>query len=242
MFLIPNHFLPKVHPSKIEKGMSFRDLQKRYLDLPCQPLKITGTLLNGYIPSESLHLDGILSSAVFTAHPCSYKTVVEPGIVPLPIVGLWQDKNGAILYASSDFEADVEHKGQEYWHKRYPSTHNEWVKPKQINAKTTAGQYKDYRVPVDVRMAKTVTAYCIGNKDEIQRLLGFITHIGKKSSQGFWRVVNWQVEPVSNVGINEILANRPVPIESGLKTHGKQRHATWTSPYWYKPFAKAVLI
>lgn len=241
MFMIPNDLLPVVQPSKIEKGMGFRELQKRYLSLECQPLKITGTLLNGYIPNGALHLDGILSSAVFAAHPCSYKTIAQPSLVPLPIIGLWQDSSGAILYASSDFECDDEHKGQEYWHKRYPSTHNEWVKPKQINVKTTAGQYKDYRVPMDVRLAKTITAYCIGNKAEIERLLGFVTHVGKKSSQGFGRVINWQVE-TADVGIDDVLRNRPVPVESKLKNKGRMRHETWTSPYWHKPLAKVVLI
>lgn len=242
--MIPRKYLPTVWESKAAKGLSFIEMQQKYLAMPKQGLKVTGYLINGYVPSEpsgALHLDGILSSAVFAAHPCNYKLPSPCGVVPLPLKTLWQSPEGVALYASSDFEPDVHHKGQEYWHKRYPSTHNDFVTLKKMNVKTTAGQYKDYRVPLDVRVANTISAVCIGNKDEIERLLGFITHVGKKSSQGFGRVVKWQVEVV-DVSESDVIANRAVPIESKLKDEGKIRHATWTSPYWFTGWAKECVV
>ena len=255
--LIPNHLLPIVDGKYFKQGLGFQDLQDKYCQLPMQPLQITGHLINGYIPSSSngaVHLDGILSSAVFAAHPCFYRMPHNPTIVPLPLQALWQSDDGVILYASSDFVPDEQHKGQEYWHKRYPADKNEWVRdkklnskgvwvedPHQMNAKTTAGRYKDYRVPVDVRIANNLSAICIGNQAEIERLLSFVTHVGKKSSQGFGRIAKWEIKPISAT-VNDVIANRPVPVESQLKAEGKLRHATWTSPYWFMGWAKECYV
>lgn len=236
--------LPTVWGSKAKKGLDFRTLESNYLNMHMQPLQITAHLLNGYLPSDAdgeLHLDGILSSAVFAAHPCTFKMVAVATVAPLPLSPLWRSDDGVILYASSDLMPDIHAKGQEYWHKRYPATHNEWVIPKKINAKTSAGQYKDYRVPMDIRLANNLSAICIGNKDEIERLLSYITHVGKKSSQGFGRVAKWEVKEIA-VSVDDVLANRPVPKQSGLKVDGKIRHCTWTSPYWFRGWATECVL
>lgn len=240
--LIPNQLLPVVDAKYHKQGMGFTHLEARYNDLPMQPLQVTGYLLNGYIPSASngaLHLDGVLSSAVFAAHPCYFRMIAAATVAPLPLKRLWQSDEGIILYASGDFVPETDCKGQEYWHKRYPTDRNEWSK--KLNANTTAGQYKDYRVPVDVRITPKITALCIGNQAEIERLLSYITHVGKKSSQGFGRVAKWEVGP-ADVTLDDILVNRPVPVASKLKSTGKIRHATWTSPYWYKPWAAECYV
>lgn len=58
-----------------------------------------------------------------------------------------------------------------------------------------SGRYKAYRMPVFYRHALHVDWYCRGRPNELRALLRFCTHLGKKASQGWGAVLDWQVEP-----------------------------------------------
>lgn len=60
--------------------------------------------------------------------------------------------------------------------------------------KISAGQYKAYHVNIYYRHCEYVEWYCIGIPDQIGRLLQFCTHLGKKTSQGWGSILQWEVK------------------------------------------------
>ena len=87
-----------------------------------------------------------------------------------------------------------------------------------------------------------MTAYAIGNRDEVQRLLdGYATHIGKKASYGYGRVLKWvvrEVELPESEAVDTICRNRSIPAEYARMigiSGGLLPAAGWTPPYWYRP-------
>lgn len=255
MRVIPTHLMPQVWGSHHRKGLGFDALAAHYASLPMQPLRVTAKLLTNYAPNEpsgAVHLDGLLALAVAEAHPCPFKHSDAASVMPLPLKLLWQDAQGKPLYASGNLMPDTEIKSSEYWHKRYPNDKTEFIgridaadvaKPKRqpsMNANNTAGRYKDYRTPLAVRTAKTLDGLCVGNLEEVSRLLQYITHVGKKGSQGFGRVVGWTVEPCEAT-LEQVLSGRALPVESGLRKDGNPVYCCWTPPYWHMPWAAPCL-
>lgn len=82
---------------------------------------------------------------------------------------------------------------------------------------TAAGPYKDYRLLRSGVVARCVAWHCVGDADEIRRLLGRCTNIGKLNRRGGGPVDRWTVEP----GGDEWLArfHRPVPV-AFAEAHG----------------------
>lgn len=232
---LKKHLLPKVHPSKVKKGLDFATLEAKYAAMDKSPLKITATMANPTVANGGygIHLDGILSWAVLTAHPCTYEQA-EFLLTPLPLETL--DFRGDLpLWAASDFMTDKIHTGREYWHKRYPANRVEFAAKR--NANTSAGRWREYRVPLNLNVTHAFTAYAIGNRDEVARLLDYVTHLGKKSAYGYGRVVKWSVEECGDC-LELIHNNRLLPIEYARRVGldgGIVPAACWTPPYWYRP-------
>src|SRR5690606_11987587 len=65
---------------------------------------------------------------------------------------------------------------------------------KVAKVETARGAYKGYHIKVYYRHAQFVDWFCDGDKAEIEALLKFCTHIGKKTSQGWGSVLRWEVE------------------------------------------------
>jgi CRISPR type IV-associated protein Csf3 len=86
--------------------------------------------------------------------------------------------------------------GCDYWNKRFDSRYADLVdfggrRGKVIIEK---GPYKAYHMPIFYRAALWVEWYCVGDKAAIEYLLSTVTHIGKKTSQGWGRVIRWEIE------------------------------------------------
>src|SRR5690606_12475999 len=58
---------------------------------------------------------------------------------------------------------------------------------------TARGRYKPYHLNVYYRHSLYVDWFCVGNKEDIERLLRFCTHLGKKTAQGWGSVLRWEV-------------------------------------------------
>lgn len=118
-----------------------------------------------------------------------------------------------------------------YW---YGGEREAWVTPLPFALLSCADMppvvgKKRYRLPVwaisplDRDDTGRLSALCIGNKVELERLLGFMRE-----------EVNWQVEPADmseTTAIAAIRALRPVP-------HCHDTGNTFTPPYWYNWQAK----
>lgn len=65
---------------------------------------------------------------------------------------------------------------------------------------TTNGEFKSYRLPLRVRLIDRIVWFCLAKDGrgvkEVRRLLRDVTHLGKKTSQGYGRVAEWIVEDI----------------------------------------------
>lgn len=239
--------MPKVHLSHKDKGYGFESLADRYASMDKQPLLIEARLTTPYVPvgsDNALHFDGILSQAVLTAHPCAPQFNGQACIVPLPLDILWISPKGLPLWAASDMAPSEQIAAREYWHKRYPSHRADFGA--KMAAVTTAGRWKEYRVPLNAVRSDRSRAVAIGNKDEIDRLLKFISHIGKKGAAGYGRVSAWTVTALdADNPLDLVLASKAVPVECAAMMDLQGKYSPlkgWTPPYWYAPYHSACLI
>jgi len=86
---------------------------------------------------------------------------------------------------------------KDYWNKRLDSQFAYLLTRDCKKVTIRKGRYKAYHMPVFYYAALRVEWYCVGDRAGIERLLSTVTHIGKKRSQGWGRVMQWEVEPVS---------------------------------------------
>jgi CRISPR type IV-associated protein Csf3 len=88
--------------------------------------------------------------------------------------------------------------GQDHWAKRFDMSLADLVDfhGKRGKIDTSAAAYKAYRMPVFYRSALWVEWYLVGKVDDLTPLVFTITHLGKKTSQGWGRVALWEIEPM----------------------------------------------
>ena len=102
------------------------------------------------------------------------------------------------------------------------------------------GQYKEYRIPVRVNTCDKLECYCIGDKEAIMKLLGYIKFFGKKASQGKGFVLSWDVEVYPDVDDEFILKRRKTPFAVDMKKACGVMG--WTSPYWFRPWHRQLYL
>jgi len=126
------------------------------------------------------------------------------------------------------------------WSKRWDSNNDEMVQFK--NKKRVdigRGFYKNYHMPLITKSYKTITFYVRGDMKEIKRLLEtYIHYLGKKGSQGYGQIKEWEFEEIENnysvIKNNEIM--RPIPakqekIDFNIDELEIRQHAI-VPPYW----------
>lgn len=84
--------------------------------------------------------------------------------------------------------------GMTHWNKRVDLEELAYLEPQRGRIDTKAGRYKAYHMPIWYRHAPIVQWYIVGEPEWIQRMLGFCTHIGKKTEMGWGEVSGWMVE------------------------------------------------
>lgn len=222
-----------------------------YATLPKEPLMVRAALAAPYVPAYSdgsIHLDSLLSYAVYAHLPYPVRRGgehEEGAVTPLPLKLSWI-KDGLPLWCASDLRPQGDAiRGAAYWHKRWPETHLQFMDKKRANTK--AGRNKEMRVPLATVQAPELRAICIGDRRKVEELLSHISHVGKKSSQGYGRVAKWEVEPLENISSEDAedaaLRARPIPLDYlGGLTEGSARLGGFTPPYWYAPWWRPVVV
>lgn len=87
----------------------------------------------------------------------------------------------------------------------------------------SGGRYKNYYIKIYYRTATWVEWCALGDRAEIERLLPFVTHLGKKSTQGWGAVLRWEIEPVAadySIHGSDGRLMRAVPSEAGTFIYG----------------------
>ena len=106
-----------------------------------------------------------------------------------------------------------------------------------------SGYYKGFMINLPALLTSHVTFYCNGDKEELERLLPHLTHLGKKSSIGGGHIKSVTVNPTdadysfykdgeimrpipASTGLNEF----HIPVEEGITIQKR----TYKPPYWDK--------
>lgn len=169
-----------------------------------EPLKVTATLRCGVVANRHLPLDGILLYAAMRERH-GPQLLTTPGAVPdlemepLPLARL---NEGPEWYYAASFAAwpETMAEGRDYWNKRFDQARSDLVDFAGRRGRVLVEQarYKSYHMPVFYRHALEVSWYVVGDGAELERLLAPMMHIGKKASQGWGRVIGWEIVPCSH--------------------------------------------
>lgn len=187
-----------------------------------ESLQITVYLQCGVVSNQFIPLDSILFSVAMRERYGTQDVTISGGKqeskadVELPFER--RKKLGEWYYACSFAEwpkqiAD----GSDHWNKKFDSKYIEYLAE---NKKViiNRGQFRAYHMPVFYRHALSLTWYCVGDKKQIELYLPFITHVGKKYSQGWGRVLRWEIEQInydwSEEKNGELM--RSIPSEMGI--------------------------
>lgn len=168
-----------------------------------EPLQVTAVLRTAVISDQWLPLDGILLYQQ-TRDDLGPQSMTTPGVSSLE-----QSRDGKLpieivhskewYYRCSWAEWSPSVEAKDYWNKHFDNDLSDFVIFKgRGTVNNLAGAYKAYHQPVFYRSALWVRWYCVGDKAEIARLLSTCTNIGKKTAQGWGRVMRWEVESISD--------------------------------------------
>ncbi|GIW06329.1 MAG: hypothetical protein KatS3mg060_1134 [Dehalococcoidia bacterium] len=232
---------------------------QRFARLSMVPLRVRCNLATGYLPSEidraDQPLDSVLAWAVLQAlpYPVAFGNQAA-AVIPTPLQLLWVSSGeegipaGLPLWAATPLRPVTPSAlGREYWHRRYPAQRADMSV--RIRAKTNAGRWKEFRVPISPRTPCELEALAIGHAGTIIDLLEQVSHLGKLGKTGYGYVARWSVEPVPltlEEAEQQILATRPVPLaaygELGGQVAGRIERRGWTPPYWFAPWHASCVV
>lgn len=217
-----------------------------------EPLVIIAKTLTPVVNDEPLSIDGILAFAV--VQDCMRKKFPaqssrEPWDIPLPLQ--LQERvesiHNAPLWCSSSLLPVAPEQHQTHYHKRGDNPYGIRVQQQSMGDKrprrrpsAKAGQYMDYRIPITTTTTDRWIGQCIGNRDEIVRLLQYVQNLGKLAGQGYGYIGEWVVGPIPEFSFwqGDGKPSRPIPVDSALfrdtapeQCNGVQM-CGWTPPYW----------
>lgn len=173
-----------------------------------EALRVRACLRSGVISDRWLPLDGLLF----------YQAVrrdLGPQELTLPGASMLQQPKGAETinrlplkyvhakdwyYHCSWARWSHTEEGQDHWNKRFDVGFADLVDFRGRRGRVTIekNEYKAYHMPLWYNAALWVEWYCVGDRRDIEELLSTVTHIGKKTSQGWGRVSRWEIEPIED--------------------------------------------
>jgi len=170
-----------------------------------QPLQITATMRTAVVADEFLTLDGVLlyqamrqkhGAQLFTL-PGGYKG--ELAEVPLRVINRGEPHWYYACSWAYPTRAWWLAEGVDYWNKRFDNGLSDVIDFANKRGKVIIeqGQFKAYHMPIFYKVVDKITWFAVGDAAKIEQLLFTMTHIGKKTSQGWGEVIRWQVEPIA---------------------------------------------
>lgn len=171
-----------------------------------EPLRITAHLECGIVCDRFLPIDSIIRYQIMRDR-YGQQDFTLPGQErfdkshedPLPLRKVRDRKRDwQTWYYAASFAVWPEHvaEGSDHWVKKFDSRFLELLEQKKMaRLNVGSGRYRGYHMPVFYRVAESVAWYVVGDKERIRELLATVTHLGKKTSQGWGSVSRWTVEP-----------------------------------------------
>jgi len=167
------------------------------------PLKITAYLQCAVVADETLPIDGILYYYAMRAEHGAQDVTVpgghvdkEPVWASVPLLML--NRGPEWFYAASFAQwSQPVAEMTDHWNKRYDTRYDGLVDfhGKRGKVVVEQGRYKAYHMPVFCRHTLSVSWYVMGGQESVERLLARVTHIGKKTAQGWGAVLRWEIVP-----------------------------------------------
>jgi len=167
-----------------------------------EPLKVTAHLRTGVVADQWMPLDAVLLYQV-ARNRLGVQMATTPGGDPgaedltMPLLKI-HNTEPDWYYACSWAQPQPWwiSEGQDHWNKRFDSQFADLVDFGKRRGKVIIeqGRYKAYHMPIFYRVAMKIDWYCVGDREAIHQLLSCVTHLGKKRSQGWGRVIAWEVE------------------------------------------------
>lgn len=163
-------------------------------------LRVRAYLQTGVISDQFLPLDGILYYHL-TREIMGEKVYSKPGEsnfreganITLPIKKAGPKGEAWFYHASFAQWPVCVVEDSTFYVKRFDLAHSTLIDERIKKVDISRGQYKAYHVNVYYRHAEYVEWYCTAWKEELENLLKFCTHIGKKTSQGWGSILRWEV-------------------------------------------------
>jgi len=202
------------------------------------PLEIVATIGGPvHAPDGLPMLDGLLAwaTALRDGLPLAL-TASEAQDIDLPLA---RSPCGR-LWLCSQGSAEVEAAELRYTNKRPAIEQFQTLaEPKMKRVDIGAGANKGYRIPrpVSYLVDDRITWWAIGDTKEVRSLLDLVTHIGKKRSVGWGRVVEWAVDTIEPWKGFPVLRGglplRPLPLDwLGLVPEPSTAYRNLVPPYW----------
>lgn len=198
-----------------------------------RPLRIQVEIqgvMAGYHP---LTLDGLLARLVVDEafQGAQLDNSGTPYLLPVPLKLAWRHPITTLplWFANWFAPATADREVSIWWHKRFVREEHISNEGKfnRGDIKASAGRFKEKRIPLPAHIASVWQADCVGDADEIARLLSVCHVISKKRMA---MVVEWRISP-----IDEFVFNRPLPVEFAASQEQMGldlRYCGWTPPYW----------
>ena len=226
---------------EIEKEINRRIQEYRTGD-DYSPLKVElGVTPPIYFTSPYIHLDGILNylctrdalGELFYCMP-SNKTIYTHDL-DLPVA-----RTEDVYHTSIGIYGECNKVQVDTIYKRFTDkeTYHLSRRHQKGRVKTNQGHFKDFMINLPTLITNKIIFYCKGDKKELKRLLGHLTHIGKKTSIGSGRIHHVHLTETEydysffkdNELMRVIPARMKVPLIEGTVF---QREA-YKPPYWDK--------
>lgn len=229
--------------AEVVRHPALAEVEYRYLSLRVQPLRITVELRNPQmIVRNSIPFDSLLAWAVVDdALGDERLPDTDNGyLIPLPIQSIWEDAAGFPLWAATVLRPDDDvYQDRVYTHKRQQPGIYTGTRTGRWAPAATDARFRDRQQVQQTTVCRRWAADCIGDPDEIGRLLSAISHIGHERRIGFGAVRHWMIEPVESFSL--VVGNRlsrSLPVDARSLTDGRSPVDPpdpligWTPPYW----------
>lgn len=211
-----------------------------------QNLKVVAYLSNGFASNNrQIHLDSILlRQHLINEYGIEYINSFDPEVDEFrypdsfPILKRAADTKWW-YYACSFGQYDLIGEDIQYWHKRARTEYGDKIDFQGRRGKITnkSGKHKAYRMPIQVWLTARIAWYLVGDKKLVEGLLAQITHIGKKVSQGFGKVMKWDVKEIiedwSEQKESKWVRAVPGSTLKDWRSNMIYKHYAYRPPYWY---------
>ncbi|MGQ9824635.1 MAG: hypothetical protein ACUVSK_06500 [Desulfotomaculales bacterium] len=125
-----------------------------------------------------------------------------------------------------------------YWHKRFDDHYEKYLDfcGRCGRVSTVSGKYRSYRMPLVIQLFDYLEWFAFGDPDAIMGLCRFISHIGKKTSQGYGAVERWEFQSTKEDWSENRGSELTRPVPASLAPPDAQGILTECGirpPYWY---------